>query len=431
MTCDHLRRLLALSIIACVTSVASGIPGRRYFQKKVSVMLEKEPETPKCFAESKDLTCFWEEDEERAGSVEQYSFIYTYQNENGSECPLTVHNMSGGKKLYSCHLDQACMFVQMDIQIRRDGNLIHNRSLQVERLFLLDPPANVTVSSTGQEGQLNVSWIPPPLKHMDDSMMYEVSYATVDSRTAQVEVVQASSRMILRSLQPGTKYTVRVRVKLDGISYNGYWSLWSDPVFMETPPAELNPLIVFLILIMSFILMVLSFTVLVSNRRFLRKKIWPTIPTPDGKFQGLFTDYGGDFQEWLSHTTGGLCSTPALFYNEEYPTSLEVLSELSLKPPLPAPSLPPKMSSAFTLQYTEEDVQEGLDLALRKKPQHHWLMENLSVQNQHPVPCSQSSRLESQDTYVTLTENNRSQENNTLPLEVLLAFKKTMLTEAH
>lgn len=30
--------------------------------------------------------------------------------------------------------------------------------------------------------------------------------------------------------------------------------------------------------------------------RFLVKKIWPTIPTPDSKFQGLFSVYGGDFQ---------------------------------------------------------------------------------------------------------------------------------------
>lgn len=43
-------------------------------------MLKEEPKNPKCFAEGrKDFTCFWEEDEERAGSVDQYSFIYTYQ----------------------------------------------------------------------------------------------------------------------------------------------------------------------------------------------------------------------------------------------------------------------------------------------------------------------------------------------------------------
>lgn len=46
----------------------------------VSLLLEEEPKNPKCFAEAlTDFTCFWEEDEERAGSVAQYSFTYNYQ----------------------------------------------------------------------------------------------------------------------------------------------------------------------------------------------------------------------------------------------------------------------------------------------------------------------------------------------------------------
>lgn len=132
-------------------------------------------------------------------------------------------------------------------------------------------------------------------------MSYELTTSTrvcVNELRAvlQVEGVRARSELILRGLQPGKKYEVRVRVKLDGISYNGYWSAWSDPVFMETlpaggcsstdpmqvlksclsapvfngcavPPPELNPLIVSLTVIISFILMVLSLTALMTHRR--------------------------------------------------------------------------------------------------------------------------------------------------------------------
>lgn len=46
----------------------------------VSIMLKEDLKNPKCFAEGKkDFICFWEEDEDRAGSVDQYSFTYTYQ----------------------------------------------------------------------------------------------------------------------------------------------------------------------------------------------------------------------------------------------------------------------------------------------------------------------------------------------------------------
>ncbi|KAM9346236.1 erythropoietin receptor [Symphorus nematophorus] len=451
MIYHHLSRLLALYVIFCAMRTPSIVRGARDFEKKVFMMLKEEPENPKCFAEGrKDFTCFWEEDEERAGSVDQYSFTYTYQNENSSRCPLRTIPAAGGKRLFICQLNRTQMFVQMDIQVHRGGILIHNRSLLVELVFLLDPPANVTVSSTGQQGQLNVSWVPPPLKYMDDSMMYEVSYSTADSYVGQVEVARASSELILRGLQPGTKYKVRVRVKLDGISYNGYWSAWSDPEFMETLPAELDVLILSLTLIISAVFIGLFLTMLLSHRTFLVKKIWPTIPTPDSKFQGLFTVYGGDFQEWLGHTNGGLCLTQAFYSSEECPSPLEVLSELSLCPS--SPPLPPKVSRALTTGRKEDkDVKRGLDErgplergdsaqaeGWRATPHDHWLMDRLRALHQNPVPCSQSSLLESQDAYVTLNANNRSEDEHlddileeALPLEVLFASRKTVLCESH
>uniref|UniRef100_UPI0037E968D4 erythropoietin receptor n=1 Tax=Semicossyphus pulcher TaxID=241346 RepID=UPI0037E968D4 len=447
MICNHLSWLWALCVIFCAMQTATVVQGARYFEKKVSMMLKEVSENPKCFAEGrKDFTCFWEEDEERTGSVDQYSFTYTYQNEKSSRCPLRVLRAAGGKRLFMCHLNRIQMFVQMDIQVHREGTLIHNRSLLVELVFLLDPPANVTLSRPGQQGQLNVSWVPPPLKYMDDSMMYEISYATADSHVWQVEGARASSKMILRGLQPDTNYKVRIRVKLDGISYNGYWSAWSDPVYMDTLPAEFDILIVSLTLIISFILIVLSLTMLLYHRRFLVKKIWPNIPTPDGKFQGLFTVYGGDFEEWLGQSNGGLRLVPAFLSSEECPSPLEVLSELSLCPSLPFPPLPPKASRALTTgRENNRDVNNMLEKRDRRDgegwratPHDHWLMNCLRALHQDTIPGSQSSLLESQDAYVTLSANNHSNNEHlddileeVLPLEVLFASRKTVSCESH
>ncbi|XP_054463703.1 erythropoietin receptor [Anoplopoma fimbria] len=453
MICHHLSRLLALCVMLCAMWEAAIVQGARDFEEKVSMLLKEEPKNPKCFVEGRnDFTCFWEEDEERAGSVDQYSFTYTYQKENSSRCPLRALPAAGSKRLFVCHLNRTQMFVQMDIRVHREGELIHNRSLLIELVILLDPPAKVMVSGTGQQGQLNVSWVPPLLKYMDDSMMYEVSYTAADSHTGQVEVVPASSELILRGLQPGRKYKVQVRVKMDGMSYNGYWSLWSDPVFMETLPAELDLLIMSLTLIISFILIVLSLTMLLSQRRFVIKKIWPTIPTPDSKFKGLFTVYGGDFKEWLGHTNGGIWLTPEYFYPEECPTPLEVLSELSPCPSLPFPPLPPKAFRALTTGRKEDkDVMKGVDEReplergdsamterWRATPQDHWLMDRLRALHQNPMPCSKSSLLESQDAYVTLSGNNHGEDGHlddaleeALPLEVLFASRKTVSCESH
>ncbi|CAL8274065.1 unnamed protein product [Lota lota] len=447
MTCDNLKRSLGFCVILLVQlSLSSALRSAQDFQNKVSLLLREEPENPKCFAEGKkDFTCFWEEDEERAGHVGQYSFTYTYQQQNSSQCPLRMHRVADGKRLFVCTLNSTQMFVQMDIKVQRDGVMIHNRSLLIELAFLLDPPRNLSVSQTDQQGQLRVSWVPPAVKYLDDSMMYEVSYAPADGGLPQVEEVRARSEVVLRGLSPGTLYVVRTRVKLDGISYNGYWSAWTHPVSMETPPAGFDILIISLVAIISVVVFLLSVTLILSHRRVIKKKIWPAIPNPESKFQGLFTVYGGDFREWLGHTNGSLWLRPALFSSEECPSPLEVLSELSLCPPLPSPHLPSKASRAGPLERQEEEVgkekpsrkEEGLGGmgVWHETPHDHWLMEQLRAFHRLPAPCSQSSLLESQDAYVTLDAQQQAsteveehlddimEENS--PLEVLFASSES------
>lgn len=51
------------------------------------------------------------------------------------------------------------------------------------------------------------------------------------------EIVKASTKFTLRGLQPSSKYKVLIRVKPDNVTYDGYWSAWSDPEFGTTPPS--------------------------------------------------------------------------------------------------------------------------------------------------------------------------------------------------
>ncbi|KAK5885429.1 hypothetical protein CesoFtcFv8_019136 [Champsocephalus esox] len=187
---------------------------------------------------------------------------------------------------------------------------------------------------------------------------------------------------------------------------------------------------------------------LLSHRRFVVKKVWPTIPTPDSKFKGLFSVYGGDFQEWLGQTDKGIRLTPASFYSEECPSPLEVLSE---RPSLPFPPLPPKAFRALPSVRKEDDdvktepgdreLMDRGDPVLSEQsiatPHNLWLMDRIRAFNRNQVPCSQSYLLESQDTYVTLSANNQNIDElddvleETLPLEVLFASRKTVSYESH
>lgn len=154
----------------------------------------------------------------------------------------------------------------------------------------------------------------------------------------------------------------------------------------------------------------------------------------------------------MEQTNGGLWLTPPFFNLDECSSPLEVLSELRLCLTLPSPPLPPKASRALTTgRIEDEDVKKGLDerdpseggdSALtegwRATPHDHWLMDRLRALHQNPVPCSQSSLLESQDAYVTLSANNHSEGEHledileeALPLEVLFASRKQVLSESH
>ncbi|KAF5908141.1 ras-related protein Rab-3D-like isoform X2, partial [Clarias magur] len=264
---------------------------------RVIQLLRDEPENIKCFSETlRDFICFWEGERKTSRHGQPtFSFIYQYQNENSSVCAVSELpiQQDSGKRLFLCNIPKPQHFAPLRIRVFQGGKELYNRSLFIDHAVLLDPPANLTVVSTGKQGELIVSWLAPAIKYIDDSLIYEIRYVAEGSPMRK-EIVKASTKFTLRGLQPSSKYKVLVRVKPDGITYDGYWSAWSGPEFGTTSPSD--PLIVVLVLIISLILILLSLTVLLSHHKFLLKKVWPAIPSPEHKFPGLFTVYKGDFQ---------------------------------------------------------------------------------------------------------------------------------------
>uniref|UniRef100_A0A671S1P7 Erythropoietin receptor-like n=1 Tax=Sinocyclocheilus anshuiensis TaxID=1608454 RepID=A0A671S1P7_9TELE len=407
--------------------------GGQHFESKVAQLLRDETEDIKCFVEVKDLTCFWEEEEERNNLHDQYTFTYSYENKNKMACVVSsLSLLASNKTVFYCKLPKTPFFTPLDVQVFRDGRMLYSRSLNAENFLFLDSPRNLTVMSSEKEGQLNVSWLPPLLKYIDDSMIYEVRYAVEGSNMGKVEVIKVSTMLSLLGLQPDTRYKVWVRVKPDGVAYKGYWSAWTEPVLGVTQPSDMDPLIMLLVLFIGLILCLLSMTVIMSHHKFLLKKLWPDIPTPEHKFPGLFTIYKGDFKEWMSQNNGSMWGRSVHVYTEELPSPLEVLSEVSLTSH--------GTSQREERQAVEEDEEKesersdsGLTDRWREPPEAYCLVEQLRALQENPESLSQSLLLQSHDTYVTLNQNSQGDDERqvddvfeeTLPLQMLFTTAGT------
>ncbi|KAM6469208.1 erythropoietin receptor [Liasis olivaceus] len=335
-----------------------------HFSNKVARLLTEEPLSPKCFTQQlEDLACFWETSELQKEQKNQstYSFCYKFEEDNSLQsCNLTVENTSKNTTRYTCFFQRQDISAFSPLEIKVfDGlspnSTLYTRTIYVERLVFLDPPSNLTVQFMESPGQLNVSWQPPPIAYMENSIRYEVSISPEGYRPQRVESTSGQTYYLL-NLKGGTQYTLAVRAKPNGVSYDGYWSEWSQEVSV-TIPNDLDPLILILCVILIVIVLLLAFITLMFNRRFLKKKIWPVIPSPEHGFKDLFTIYKGNFQLWLGHQSTYLWWSQNTDYLEEQPFLVELLSECDGhkvdSPPIPPP-LPPKGCTVVELPHTPE-----------------------------------------------------------------------------
>ncbi|XP_061438184.1 erythropoietin receptor [Rhineura floridana] len=335
------------------------------FNSKAAYLLNEEPVDPKCFTQHlEDLACFWEtlEPTVEQNNQSKYSFQYKYGDDDSlRSCNLTVEFTPANTTRYTCFFQtqDILAFIPLEIKVfdgRSHNRPLYNRTIFVEKLLFLDPPSNLTVQLLESPGQLNVSWHPPPVKHMDNIIRYEVAIFHKGSIIQRMEIASGQT-YYFRKMKGGTHYTLAVRAKPNGISYDGYWSGWSQEVPVVIP-SELDPLILTLSVILVLIVLLLAFITLMFNRRFLKKKVWPAIPTPEREFKDLFTIYKGNFQLWLGHQSTYLWWSQNSPYLDEQPFLVEILSECDVRKMDGPPPLPPKARGVVEPPHNPELSQD-------------------------------------------------------------------------
>ncbi|XP_067416552.1 erythropoietin receptor [Emydura macquarii macquarii] len=340
-------RLAALCVLLAwaIGATHEGASPGDDFNVQAARLLSEEPQDLKCFTRYlEDLTCFWEIS--GPPSPPDYGFFYVVEGDAPQACNLSVARTPWNSTRFSCVFppQDTPSFTNLHLSAYAGNrsNVLHARTIMVNKVVLLDPPSNLTARTAETPGQLALRWQPPSLRYLESSLHHEVAFAAEGAERQTVDIPDGRTECLILNLQSRTRYTLAVRVRPDGVSYRGYWSAWSAPVSVVMPH-DLDPLILSLSLILVLLLLLLALFALLTHRRFLKTKIWPAIPTPEHKFEGLFTLYKGNFQLWLGQRNVYLWWSGSPGYVEEQPSLLEVLSEgRDSKVEGPVPLLAPK-----------------------------------------------------------------------------------------
>ncbi|XP_054859913.1 erythropoietin receptor [Eublepharis macularius] len=347
-------------------SSSSSQEGATDFNSKAARLLKEEPLNPKCFSQYlEDLACFWETTEPRRKGENQttYTFLYKFEEETSlKSCNLKVEYTARNTTRYTClfRRQDIAAFTPIEVKVlegHSTNSSLHSRTIWLDKVVFLDPPSNLTVRLMEAPGQLNVSWQPPNLAFLGSSIRYEVKITPEGSEDQKVEIANGRTYCLITNLKGQTRYTLTVRAKPDGVSYNGYWSTWSQAVTVTTTN-NLDPLILTLSVILVLIVLLLAFIALMTHRRFLKKKIWPAIPTPEHEFKDLFTIYKGNFQLWLGHQNTYQWWSQYPHYLEEQPFLVEILSDCGNRKVDCPPPLPPKARDLVKLPHSPDVSQD-------------------------------------------------------------------------
>ncbi|XP_059502926.1 interleukin-13 receptor subunit alpha-2-like [Stegostoma tigrinum] len=231
----------------------------------------------------------------KAPNDTQYKMYYR-QNDATLQC--THYTDVGGRQ--ECHIDQGTVDVEENVLICVNGS---SNSRMIQQYYtefdpqvyeVYNPPVNLEVLPN-----LTVKWdIPPGYAINIDCFAFELNVTDLDKGRTELFTCRHETKYALVHIKPTTRYSVKVRMKLKHCKETKFWSPWSNEDFIE-PVQVLN--IYWMLITLAILVTVLGLILMFAFKRYrLLEIVVKPIPSPQKKFNALFEEYNGDFQNWIN-----------------------------------------------------------------------------------------------------------------------------------
>ncbi|XP_067262095.1 prolactin receptor b [Chanodichthys erythropterus] len=256
------------------------------------------PRLTKCRSPEKEtFTCWWEPGS-TGGLPTSYHLYYRKESSvEVFECP--DYHKAGNN---SCYFDKrhTSIWIIYNITVVASNTLgkAYSESVEVDVMDIVQPHppenVNVTLMQTKNSPYFLVQWPPP---HDADTrsgwvtIKYEVRLKMEnrgdEKDRSSWESYDAGKQLefSIYSPQPGAKYVIQVRCKLD----QGLWSEWSPSAFIQLPDNMSDTQNAVMILAISLTVIIFLLTAGVLTVKMKRVKHFLLPPVPEPKISGLDT----------------------------------------------------------------------------------------------------------------------------------------------
>ncbi|XP_068121739.1 granulocyte-macrophage colony-stimulating factor receptor subunit alpha-like isoform X2 [Hyperolius riggenbachi] len=243
-----------------------------------------------------NLNCTWDWKNDAPDDID---YFFTLKlNSRSLACKLYFKRH--GRKV-GCHMKDLFLdpdnhsILQYKIRVWFSNHLVSfSKTFRTERIELLNPPTNISVSSAN--GNTKLEWGPPPsLNKISPNCPFQYHIRVVDTQSQTTEPFKdnpdiRNREYIISDLEKDKKYMVQIRAKKIYCTQSKYWGEWSHPIFIGKDKEVFAVWIIIVIIAIGSVVAIVSLLfLLILLTRCVKALFLATIPGPPEKLRHLLS----------------------------------------------------------------------------------------------------------------------------------------------